>query len=205
MDHLILPSLRRKLPWRGWSVIPGGITYSVPGTYTFIVPSFNTLTVDVRGAGGGGGGWRSSDQTVYDGGPGGFSYFNTPVNGNIVGYGGGPGHGWYAASLLGTGAAPATPGTGQNGDTNITGGGSNGGAAAISGGTYANRYPSPGGAGGRAVKTWVRAQQYSQLWKGYPITVVVGAGGVAGTCEPGGYLNTYSTDGSPGWVNITWS
>jgi hypothetical protein len=203
MDHLILPSLRRKLPWRGWSVIPGSATYSVPGTYTFIVPSFNTLTVDARGAGGGGGGWRGSDSTIYDGGPGGGSYFAAPFT-TVIGNGGGPGHGWTAASLVGTGAAPATPGIGQNGDTNITGGGSNGGAAAVSGGTYANRYPSPGGAGGRAVKTWVRSQQYSQLWKGLAVTVVIGNGGVAGTCEPT-YLNSYSTPGSPGWLTITWS
>lgn len=35
-------------------VTPGSITYTTPGTYSFVVPSYNSLEVELWGAGGGG-------------------------------------------------------------------------------------------------------------------------------------------------------
>jgi hypothetical protein len=51
---LILPPWYRR---RGKpQAVPGSVSYSSPGTYSLIIPEYNTLFVDVYGAGGGGGG-----------------------------------------------------------------------------------------------------------------------------------------------------
>ena len=154
---------------------PGSTSYTTPGTYSFNVPKFTTLTVDVRGAGGGG-------SNAFDSGNnGGTSVFYSSTN------------------LRGNGGIGArkernndgADGTASGGESNITGGGANGGGA--------GSYGSIGGDGGRAVKTWSKTEA------GHPsdtqnITVVVGAGGNggSGTGNDGG-------DGTNGAVYISWT
>jgi hypothetical protein len=43
--------------------IPGSWSIATPGTYSFVVPAYSTLRIDVRGAGGGGGGSRVMSKT----------------------------------------------------------------------------------------------------------------------------------------------
>ncbi|MEK7156339.1 MAG: hypothetical protein AAB790_00855 [Patescibacteria group bacterium] len=130
-------------------------TFSTPGTYTRMVPTYSTMSVTVNGAGGGGG-------NAYGiGRPGTLSSFNSTVVGN----GGGEGAGGQEWCSL----PPGTPGTASGGDTNTTGGGASGGAAEYCG--------SAGGNGGRAIKAYTS----SAFSAGSTISIVVGAGGSNGT------------------------
>jgi len=85
---------------------PGSVTLSTPGTFDFEVQEFQSLTVEVWGAGGGADGGFGSDAKAT---PGGSSSFH----GTLVAGGGAAGH-------------PAVPlalgGTASGGDTNIPGG-----------------------------------------------------------------------------------
>jgi len=207
-----------------WNVITsakvtaGSQTYSTPGTFTFVTPLYNTLTVSVWGGGGGGG--DPSNGT----GAGGTS---SSFNGNVIANGGGGGTaaGWG----VGQGSAGAG-GTASGGDTNTTGspgtlggyipcctsyyasagnGGAspNGGAggtgasngvaaspgAAPGGGGGGSGYTSSGlgnggGGGGYASKTYTTGQ----LTQGLGVTVVVGSGGAGGG------------NGADGRVSVTW-
>lgn len=117
---LILPPWYRK---RGKApVVAGSASYGSPGTYTLIIPEYNTLFVDVYGAGGGGGGaayYYDPDNFAtggvqygegvggagyglpdyvyfvgHDGGGGGYSQFYNPASGYApTAYGGGGGAG----------------------------------------------------------------------------------------------------------------
>lgn len=177
-------------------VVPGSAAYTSPGTYTFIVPAYTTLTADVRGAGGGGAGSRYTGYYIYYGDNGNYSYFNAPT-GNVVGYGGngGSGSNWNPP----VGGVQGAHGAAVGGDSNITGGGSPGGQGSVI--TLAGSlYGGPGGYGGRAVKTWA----LGQLTPGTAITIVVGAGGAASPCEPVG-ITQYNTAGVAGAVYLSWS
>lgn len=177
-------------------VVPGSASYTTPGTYTFIVPPYTTLTADVRGAGGGGAGSRYTGYYIYYGDPGTVSYFNAPT-GNVVGNGGsgGSGSNWNPP----VGGVQGAHGTASGGDSNITGGGSPGGQGSIIT-LQGSLYGGPGGYGGRAVKSW----SLGQLAPGTAITVVVGAGGAASPCEPVG-ITQYNTAGANGAVYLSWS
>ena len=187
--------------------IGGSATYTTPGTYTFNVPLYNTITVTVNGAGGGGGGASGRSQAANEqqtvtypagsnGTSGTASRFDTTTP--LVGNGGAGGSGASGAS--GT-AAAGDPGTATGGSTNTTGGGSNGGAGGN--GTY--RDGGPGGDGGRAVRTFTRDVAGSPIVGG-TVTVVVGTRGSGGA---GGVGNTYTgpsgANGTHGTVTITWS
>lgn len=169
-------------------VAAGGQSFTSPGSTSFIVPSYNSLTVVVGGAGGGGGG------TTSDGGAGAASSFNGSVIGQ-GGSGGGIGVG------IGTGSSGAN-GTGSGGDSNVTGGGAAGGTGSESeNGDKSGVYATNGGNagyGGRAVKTYAPGA----LTVGASISVVIGAAGGPGT---GPWNLVPPTAGAAGWVTITWS
>lgn len=147
----------------------GSQTYSTPGTHSFTVPAYGTLTVQVWGGGGGGGGggeaWPSDGIWVnysYDGSAGSTSSFA----GTVAGYGGGGGQ--CGAVVCNTGPAYGDPsqnwngaagsgGSASGGTTNTTGssgsaGGSNyvGGAGGSSpNGGGSGSAPGGGGPGGQ--------------------------------------------------------
>lgn len=207
MDHLILPSLRHKLPWRGFTVFPGSASYTTPGTYYLTVPAHRSFSFDVRGAGGGGAG-----------APGMIMSGTTPV-GTVGGYGGNGGHSQVylqensgllnAIGWGGTGGNPNTTGTAahgtaQGGDSNITGGGSPGGA----GGTLNGSPPSTvqaGGYGGRSV----RGINAGLIWRGQTLVIVVGSGGPPGSnasnSSPFNFSQTSAGYGANGAVYLSWS
>jgi len=191
---MIIAPFRRMMPSAAPTITPGSVSFTTPGTYNFEVPYFHTLTSDCRGAGGGG-----AACTVYariPGNAGGYSYFNAPT-GNVVGYGGQGGEGRNLAESSEIGGHAGAHGTGLNGDTNITAGGSPGGYQGVytQNGAYGG---GPGGYGGRAVKTWVRGLLVPRSI----IQVLVGAGGVQS------FGDQYSTPAGPGVngaVYISWS
>jgi hypothetical protein len=197
---LILP-FRRIVPSAGPSIVPGSQSFTTPGTFTFVVPYYNTLTVDVRGGGGGGGGARFSDSTIYYAGSGGFSGFYAP-DVQVFGLAGGGANGcvWSPPRNGDSGGA----GAGQGGSTNITGGGSSGGIGAILNPGAGQLQGGSGGNGGRAIRTWVRSQWYTNLAPRTAITVIVGAHGVKSECEPT-FVTRFNTDGGDGAVYISWS
>lgn len=195
---LILP-FRRSIP-SVLNVIPGSVSYTTPGTYSFTVPYFRTLTADVRGAGGGGGGWRGSGPYIYYGGDGTYSYFAAP-DATLIGYGGSGGSG---ADITGVTGNNGANGSAAGGSTNTAGGAGNGGLPAIGGYPGTSYWAGYGGAGGRAVRIWNRAS--GLLLPKTVITIVVGPGGVAGTVEPEpNTVQQWSTAGGNGAVYISWS
>ncbi len=150
-------------------VAPGSQSYTSPGTYSWSVPKYNTLTVEMWGAGGEGTSIGGSTGNDFPGANGG----NTTFKGMVAGGGqGGLGNTSGGAGGTATGGTTNTVGgTGANGsDYSRTAGGSpdpaiggkggdspNGGAggAQISrtanGGVGGNDGASPGGGGGGSV------------------------------------------------------
>lgn len=164
----------------------GSVSYTVPGSYSFSVPYFASLTVVVNGAGAGGGG------TTGAGGSGGASAF-----GGVVAYGGGGGD---TASWAG--GANGAPGGAAGGDSNAAGAGAAGGIGAWD--QYSDKsgqydyFAGVGGAGGQAVKTYGPGG----LTPGSSITVVVGGGGPAGS---GAGNMRGAAPGNNGSISISWS
>lgn len=166
--------------------VAGSSAYISPGTYSFLIPPYSTLNVDVRGAGGGGGGGDNHNiygygNCGYDGGPGGDSRF-----GDVYAYGGGGGSG-------NCGSGAGAPGGGSGGTVTTGGGGyaGNGGWPQQGSGNGYN-----GGRGGKTVASFVHP-----VTSGYPVwktvaTVVVGRGGDAAPQNASG--------GQNGAVYVSW-
>src|SRR3989344_8530557 len=89
----------------------GSQTYSPPGTYSFTVPNYGTLTVQAWGGGGGGGIMQNYSSCDVSGGNGGDSSF-----GSVVGRGG---RGAYDDP-----SCVAPGGVASGGDVNLQGGSS---------------------------------------------------------------------------------
>ncbi len=166
-----------------------GSAYYPPGAYNFTTPAYiGTLTLYVSGGGGGGHGglnWCQPCWMPQVGGDGTASSF-----GGVVGYGGqgGQGYNWGP----GTYDADGVPGDAAGGDSNITGGGSAGGAEGVG-----DIWGSNGGNGGLAVKSY----NTSMLPIGTGVYVSVGSGG-AGSGSQSGYSGG---SGGSGYVSITWT
>lgn len=212
----------------------GSQTYSSPGTYSFTVPSYGSLTVKVWG-GGGGGGSNCAEGYAYGGVP---STAGTASRfGSITANGGGRGIDANVAP-----ACPDTPGAGgtaSGGSTNTTGGagaaslssspwtggaggnspsGGAGGAGGVGtggpGGGPGSGYSgaAPGGGGGGSGSApgggggGYATRTYSQgdLAPGASVTVVVGRGG-AGAYADLGFGTIYGGNGASGRVTITWT
>ena len=127
-------------------VVPGSTTYSSPGTYSFSVPLYNTITIEVWG--GGGGGSYYDRGTLADGGNGGTSTASI-AQGTLTATGGQGGLLWNGPSSVGgSGFGPA-------GSTTASGGSSaqaqpypTGGAGGGPGGGAGGYYLTNGGRGG---------------------------------------------------------
>jgi hypothetical protein len=173
---LILPPFRRilgKAP-----VIPGSFNYGY-GTYSVIIPDYNTLTMKIWGAGGGGAGVDYATQ--YQAGAGGTSSFAAPSGTIIAGGGGGAIDGlvnyWV---YYGTDGAD---GGGSGGDVNTTGGGNAGGAMGGNGQSHGGT----GGRGGFVQKTWtVGAAGAPIIGATYTLVCGPGGGGAPGYYSSGG-------------------
>lgn len=165
--------------------VAGGQNFTTPGTYTFTIPVYQTLTVYVDAAGGGGGdmgvnyGFGIQNSGYGNGQTGGQSYF-----GGMVANGGGGGASWP-----GGGGGPGTAGGGNY--ANTTGGGSGGGA----GSCYIGYCGGSGGAGGRAVSVFYPGA----YTPGGQVTVIVGTGGPS-TGSP-----YRGANGANGGVYISWT
>ena len=202
--------------------LAGSQSYTTPGTYSFTVPSYGTLTATVNGAGGGGGGRNSY------GGNGTNSSF-----GSVTGYGGSGAASWnnsggYPANPGGAGGSATggtvntSGGTGQDGAVGSAQGGN--GGASPNGGAGGAGVTSPfatgsagsapggggggggitnghalggGGGGGYASKTYASGD----LVTNSTITVVVGSGGGGGTGSGVGFGGS----GANGSVSISWT
>lgn len=195
-------------------VTPGSQNYTTAGTYSFTVPAYTTLTVQVWGGGGGGGagsGFRNARTGCMvgvnlDGGVGGQSSWNSTLFANGGNGGGG------VTDRFGASAAAGAGGTASGGTTNTTGNSGSGqtGGTALNGGTdyggnggatYSGCGASGGGgSGGYSTQTY----SAGQLTVGASITVVVGDVGAAG-------INTYyggsysGLAGGGGQVYISWN
>ena len=165
--------------------IPGSWSIATPGTYSFVVPAYSTLRIDVRGAGGGGGG--STYDVGYPGGNGTAGGAASVSGAGLVAYGGEAGQGSYYSQ-----PGKAASGSAAGGNVlNSVGGGAPGGV----GGTYGFTKGGDGGDGGRAVSDFVPGA----LAPGTVLTVTVPAGGVGGAGQVPG------APGSSGAVYISWT
>lgn len=165
--------------------VAGSRSWTSPGTYSFTVPPYSTMRIDVRGAGGGGGG------STYDIGlPGanGSAGGNASVSSTgLVGRGGSGGQGSYYNT-----PGKAANGTASGGNVlNSTGGGAAGGV----GGTYGITKGGNGGNGGRAVSDFAPGA----LGVGATLTVTVPSGGAGGAGQVSG------AKGGNGAVYISWT
>jgi hypothetical protein len=188
----------------------GTQTYSTPGTYTFIVPSYTgSLKVIVSGGGGGGGGSdcsKSVGNPDAAGGTGGASSF-----GSVIANGGTGGEaGANDACYLGYSGGGGSPGAASGGDVNITGGGATGGTGSAAktghddsgGAIFLGGSGGNGGNGAAAQKTFA----HGALTSGSSVTVVVGKAGAAGPAiQPGAPYGNAGTGGQGGSVSITWT
>ena len=173
----------------GRGLTTGTSDYGTAGNYTFTVPWYNTLYVEVRGAGGGGGASATINKGRGDNGIGGGTsvfYSSSPLVAG--GGGGGIGGGQGGGQAGGNGGA-------YGGSYNSTGGGGAGGAG--SPGTYGNG--GNGGSGGVSAINFYRGNAGApEPYTGY--TVTVGAKGQNGASNlSGGY------DGGVGFVRLSWS
>lgn len=107
------------LGFPGFASKPGSITYT-PGTYSFLVPPFRSMTFELWGGGGAGGGTGGQDVRGHAGG----DTVVTLPNGYIIKSSGGQGGGysysnrWYRGWHPGAGS---TGGTASGGDVNLSG------------------------------------------------------------------------------------
>lgn len=188
----------------------GSISYTTPGTYTFVVPEYATLTIEAWGGGGGG----EHCYTAFTGGKSG-SYYRFCWGGNTAG--GASSFNGVVANGGGTGDG-AAGGSATGGDVNLPGensswcGGSvyqycGGGGSGldpvatrhgIAPGGGADGYAQAaltygGGGGGYAKKTW----SSGILTAGADYTVIVGSGGSNAS-------GNGAAPGAPGRVDITW-
>lgn len=173
----------------------GSANYTTPGTYTFLCPAYQNISIDVRGGGGGGGGGGTAFVFVWAGNPGQTgteSRFGSPTP--VVA---GPGAGGNG----GCGGGPGGDnGTGSGGDNQ----GATGGAGGFGGTPNGGCGGQPGGTGNRQTKSWV-----FNSTAGYPVwgtnyTVVVGSGGVGGQVGDS-RVQSVGGNGGNGAVYISWS
>lgn len=177
--------------------VAGSTSYTTPGTYTFLCPAYQDISIDVRGAGGGGGsGGYQFFSIIGRGGPG-AAGADSSFGGVIFGYGGGGGGGGNGA--FEPPGAPGTPGGGAGGTVTVGGGSSGGAGGAGNGGTPAGS----GGSGGRTTQAYTFASTAGHPVWGTNYTVVVGAGGAGQPTNPG--INPGGSNGTNGAVYISWS
>lgn len=200
----IIPVFHRIMGSGKLPVIAGSQDYG-PGTHSPVIPSYDTLVVEIWGAGAGGGGVASSGPNTYQGGSPGASYFQAPSVTLLANSGSGGWNGqWYKDGI---GPAPPTVangsagshGSASGGDVNTTAGGRSGGAGTSYTASSATARGGDGGYGGYVRKTWTYGQAGAPV-VGSAYTLVVQAGGA------GGYGNYVTGNAGVGALaRLTWS
>lgn len=186
----------------GGGVVAGAQTFSTAGSFNFTIPCFNTLTVQVWGAGGAGA------HNGGNGGTGGASRWDGTViaNGGTGNRTGGTASGGTTNTTGGTGNAGGSC-TGTNGKGGAGANGGAGGAARANGsapggaGGGGGWSPSMGciqeeGGGGGGYST--RSYAAGAYTPGEIVQIIVGARGVASNSGNAG-------DGAVGRVTVTWN
>lgn len=207
----------------------GSQSYTTPGTYTFTVPTYDTLTIQAWGGGAGGLGFGAGS----DGENSSFAPSSllapTAGGGQIYGTGGatdGPGGAAQNGAVnesggngdtTGGGSSPNGGSGGQSNESsgvagNAPGGGGGGGGYGMNGSYSETR---DGGGGGAYTSM---TYSYGQLMPGSLVTVMVGSGGAGGNggaaclyrnlqdCQFYGYFDgSPGGPGAPGEVLITWT
>lgn len=172
-------------------VFPGSNSWGY-GSYGVTIPEYNTLTVEIWGAGGGG---SNAAQGSYQATDGGTSYFAAP-SGTVYAFGGT--HGYFDASGEEVLTIPGSHGSASGGDINTVGGGNPGGA----GGSWNTFNGAPGGYGGYVRRSWTFGQAGAPVI-GSAYTLVCAGGGAGGVYEFNQALNGYP--GSNASARLTWS
>jgi hypothetical protein len=173
-------------------VFPGSQSFGY-GSYAPVIQEYNTLVLEIWGAGGGGG--RASFGPGSVATAGGTSYFAGP-SGTIYAFGGQGGGDGAGSDEHGI---PGAPGGASGGDINTAGAGNPGGAGAIYNDSF---FGGAGGYGGYVRKTWTWGQP------GAPVvaaaySLVCQAGGAGGIYDVNGQLN--GPGGSNASARLTWS
>lgn len=212
------------------NVVAGSQGFWTPGWFNFIVPAYNTLTVQVWGGGaGGGGGFYTSNggnglaggQSTFGGlvvAGGGSGGAGAPLIAAAAGGAGGGAWGGTTNVSGGTGSYSVSYGGGTGGYSPAGGAGGAGGYGAAyvvgqpggwpggggGGGSTCvsgNCAPSSGGGGGGGGYS---SHTYSagQLGVGANISVGVGGGGGGGTANRGDIVGGY---GAGGYVLVSWN
>jgi hypothetical protein len=181
-------------------VAPGSANYTTAGAYSFVVPLYNVLIVDVKGASGGSGGGRPianyAPWAASEGTAGGASSFGAATTVSATGgAGGGAAHVPIPPPQNYGAYGQSADGVGQNGDINTTG------AGAPKPNTVGEPYGGYAGSGGRAQKTYTAGAAGAPT-PGTTITIMVGGKGIGGAGTLGG---SAGPDGSAGSVVISWS
>lgn len=192
--------LRARLP-----IVPGSTSYG-PGTYSFILPNCNNLTIDLYAPGGGGGGvggYYNEPLQATPGSSGGYVrvYYYGNIAFDLIAYGGNGGPATYANF---GGPLSGSHGTATGGNLiNANGGGSAGGVYGQLGDRVNHSYGSYGGYGARCAGTITGLGAY----QGAAITVIVGAPGAAGANNPGPFaiVEQNPTGGNGGAAYLSWS
>lgn len=205
-------------------VIPGNVSYTVPGQYNFVVPNYNSLTVEMYGGGGGGGSAIITPGSA--GNPTNFAGILNCGGGGAGSYGGQNGGGGaasggdrnYTGGNGGVGGGNTTGGRGAAGGYGILaragagspnsdayqnaadgyaygGGGGGGGGNAI----FRSNSGSGAGGGGSLFKTFSKGVDNAPI-AGSMIQLNVGAGG---TGAQGVYFR--GGNGSHGAIFIVWN
>lgn len=173
---------------------PGNSGTYGPGTYTFYVPAYQYLSVDVAGAGQGGRSGHGCNQTHC-----GYSPCATNCQGNNDGAPGG----YSAFNGVGGHGGSNNTNAGNNINGNIGGGGA-GGSPGHGWGQYSHGSDTYGGSGGRVQYTWTKGIDGPAYGTG--LTVLVGSGGHGGVGGQGATIGGDGAgDGGNGWVYINWS
>lgn len=167
-------------------------SYTTAGTYTLAVPPYQTMTLDVRGAGQGGNGGTGSQTCT--GWCGQYCFFPYCCNGygGVAGSSGAASYYRVSAVSSPTGSCPAIDVTGNGGSSSgagsgyggtvTTGGGGAGGAAGYAEGCSGSA-GTVGNAGGRVTASFTKAVNGPAY--GASATIVVGAGGAGGSVGGG--------------------
>lgn len=200
---IILP-LRRRLHSARPPVFPGTNNYGA-GTYTIVIPEYDTLTFTLWGPGGGGGGVGQHQYGVnqYWGGTGETSYL-TGAAGTLYAYGGtGAGNSDSSAG----GGSPGNPGAASGGNLqNVTGGGNAGGQGSPM--DFAGySYPAQnGGRGGLVQSRWTYgAPGAPKPGDSYTLRCGIGGAGGYSTLYPYQNIWQYGGAGANASAQLTWS
>lgn len=172
-------------------VFPGSQSYGY-GSYSPVIPEYNSITMEIWGAGGGSSNAAQGSIQATDGGT---SYFAAP-SGTIIAYGGT--HSYFDAGGEEVVPVAGSHGSASGGDVNTTGGGNPGGSAAV----WNTIAGAPGGNGGYVRKTWTFGQAGAPV-VGSAYTLVCAGGGAGGVYEFNQELNGHP--GSNASARLTWS